>query len=71
VSGNMAQFKPSRAFRRQYNTLFKKDPCAANMLLLMCELSDDDGRLVIAEPVAETLTMLMNRRFRDPTVRQL
>jgi hypothetical protein len=67
----MSQFRPNRAFRRKYNTIFKKDPAAANLFLLLAELADDEGRVVTAEPSAETLAFLMNRRFKDPLARQL
>jgi hypothetical protein len=65
------KFTPNRVFRRKYNAVFRKDPMAANTLLLLAELADQEGRVVIAEPAEETLAILMSRRFKDPRARQL
>lgn len=61
-------FHPSRAFRKKYRSLFSKDPLAANLFLLIAELADDHGQ-VRSSP--EELAILMDRRFKDPTERQL
>jgi hypothetical protein len=67
----MSTFIPNRAFRRTYDSLFKKDPCAANMLLLISELADDQGRVTIPQPYEENLARLMMERFDDPRRYQL
>lgn len=36
-------FTPSRHFRRQYDRVFRRDPLAANVLLLLSELADEKG----------------------------
>lgn len=56
-------FKPNRVFRRRYNRIFKKDPLAANMFLLICELADKSGQVETSE---EELAELMTARFNDP-----
>lgn len=62
-------FKPNRHFRRDYDRLFKKNPTAANMLLLLCELSDERGQVM---NVNETeLSRLFNARFGDSRAYQL
>lgn len=53
-------FTPNRRFRRDYNRLFKKDPAAANVFLLLCELADDRGQV---ETTEEELAILLNARF--------
>lgn len=59
----MPDFQPNRKFRRDYDRLFRKDPAAANMLLLLAELADDHGQVRATD--AE-LCFLMNTRFDDP-----
>lgn len=56
-------FKPNRKFKRKYNGIFKKDPIAANMFLLLCELADKNGQVETNE---EELAELMAARFNDP-----
>ena len=60
----MTTFRPNRKFRRQYWRLFKKDPLAANTLLLLAELADEKGQVIIKDP--EQLTDLLILRFEDP-----
>ena len=55
-------FKPNKRFRREYNRIYKKDPQAANLYLLMCELADQNGQVRINE---EVLAELMAERFED------
>ena len=64
----MKQFRPSRRFRRDYDRLFRKNPAAANMLLLLCELADEKGQVKTDE--AE-LACLMAAHFEDPRAYQL
>ena len=57
-------FKPNRKFKRVYNQIFKEDPFSANLLLLLCELADGDGRVEFAED--DDLVKLIKARFSDP-----
>lgn len=56
-------FRPTRRFIRDYDKIFRQDPEAANLMLLLCELADERGRVVTDE--AE-LAVLFNARFDDP-----
>ena len=56
-------FRPNRRFRRKYDRLFKQDPRAANIFLLLCELANEKGQ-VEADPAE--LVKLMAARFDDP-----
>ena len=56
-------FKPTRKFRKDYDRLFKKDPIAANTLLLLCELADKNGQVKTNEA---RFAELMAARFNDP-----
>jgi len=56
-------FTPNRKFRRKYNWLFKKNPEGANLFLLICEITDGNGRVQTSE---EELAELMTVRFKDP-----
>ena len=64
----MPSFKPNRKFRKDYEKLFRRDPLAANTLLLLCELADNKGQ-VKTNP--EQLAELMAARFEDPQEYQL
>lgn len=67
----MKSFTPNRRFRRDYDRAFRKDPAAANMLLLLAELADNQGQVCLG-PVPEfELKRLMSARFSDPTAYQL
>jgi hypothetical protein len=68
----MRTFSPSRRFRRDYDRLFRKDPAAANMMLLFCEIADEHGevRLETSFPEVE-IQRLMAARFTDPRAYQL
>ena len=59
----------SRKLRRDYNRAFRKNPAAANMLLLLCELADDKGQVIVKDE--EELARLFNARFDDPRSYQL
>lgn len=65
-------FKPSRRFRRHYDRLFRKDPAAANVMLLLAELANENGEIQFnaPEPAAE-IARLMAARFEDPRAYQL
>jgi hypothetical protein len=56
-------FKPNRKFRKDYDRLFKKDPMGANILLLLCELADENGQVMTTD---EEIAELMAARFNDP-----
>lgn len=68
----MKPFAPSRRFRRDYDHLFRKDPAAANMMLLLCELADREGEVRLESPFPEVeIQRLMAARFEDPRAYQL
>ncbi len=56
----MSTSSPSRRFRRDYDRAFRKDPVAANLLLLLAELADKQGRVKTDE---HELARLMAARF--------
>jgi hypothetical protein len=56
-------FAPNRRFRKKYKRLFKKDPGAANLFILLAELADEKGQIVTNE---KELAELMAARFNDP-----
>ena len=63
-------FKPNRRFKREYKKLWEKDPQAANLFLLMCELADKEGQVYLPADEKEceqALADLMTARFNDPT----
>lgn len=64
-------FTPNRKFKREYRKIFKKSPSAANMLLLLCELADEKGRVHLGPDPEAELALLMGARFEDPTAYQL
>ena len=61
---NEMVFIPCQRFRKKYKKLFKKDPEAANLFLLLCELADEKGQVETSD---EELAELMQARFNDPT----
>lgn len=68
----MSPFTPSRHFRRDYDRLFRKDPAAANVMLLLCELADKKGQIRLNAPFPEIeIQRLMAARFDDPRAYQL
>lgn len=68
----MSAFTPSRRFRRDYDSLFRKDPAAANVMLLLCELADEKGQVRLETPFPEVeIQRLMAARFTDPRAYQL
>jgi len=62
------KFKANKRFKRDYDRIFKKDPEAANLFLLLCELADKNGRVLIDEV---DLVRLMAARFKNARERQL
>ena len=60
--------KYSKKFKRDYDRAFKRDPLAANLLLLLTELADSKGH-VFTDPAE--LARLMAARFEDPGAYQL
>ena len=57
-------FKPNKRFKRDYYKIFKEDPQAANLYLLMCEMANDSGQVVFKDE--QELAELMAVRFEDP-----
>lgn len=57
-----------RKFRREYDSLFKKEPLAANVMLLLCELADEKGiiNFEINYPTDAEIKRLLLARFNDP-----
>ena len=64
-------FTPNRAFRRQYRRIFRKDPAAANVFLLLAELADERGQVQLGPDAEAELAVLMAARFEDPRAYQL
>ncbi len=56
-------FRPNRKFKKRYDRIFRKDPVAANLLLMLAELANEKGQ-VKTDP--EELAQLMAARFTDP-----
>lgn len=63
-----AMFKANNEFKREYERIFKEDPIAANLFLLLAEMADKKGRVATTE--AE-IASLMEARFDDPRRYQL
>lgn len=55
-------FKPNKRFKKQYDRIFRQDPGAANLFLLLAELANDKGQVTSNE---EELAILMDARFND------
>lgn len=68
----METFTPNRRFRRKYDKLFRTDPLAANVMLLLAELADDAGQILFenSDPAVQ-IQQLMLARFDDPRAYQL
>ncbi len=64
-------FIPNRRFKRDYDRIFKKDPVAANVFLLMCELADEKGQVTFSEPAEVEIQHLLMARFDDLRAYQL
>lgn len=64
----MSAFTPNGKFKKKYDKIFRKDPLAANLFLLLAELADRKGQVVTDE---KELAALMGARFNDPKEYQL
>jgi hypothetical protein len=68
----MTIFTPSRRFRRDYDRTFRKNPLAANMMLLLFELADKKGQVRLDSTFPDVeIQRLMTARFDDPRAYQL
>lgn len=67
----MKPFIPNRHFRRDYNRIFKRDPAAANLFLLVAEIADAGGQVQFGPYPEVELQQLMAARFSDPRAYQL
>jgi hypothetical protein len=56
-------FQPNKKFRKEYDRIFQEDPEAANLFLLLAELSDEKAQ-VQTDP--DELAKLLAARFNDP-----
>lgn len=61
-------FKPNRHFKCEYDRIFRRNPGAANLFLLLAELADERGQVVTDE---QQLAELMAARFDDCRTYQL
>ena len=62
----MSTFTPSRRFRRAYDRIFRQKPEAANLMLLLAELADKRGEIILPPSPEAELAKLMAARFEDP-----
>lgn len=67
----MKPFISSGKFRRDYDRLFRKNPAAANLLLLLSELSGANGQVHLGPCPEAELQQLMAGRFDDCLAYQL
>ena len=66
--------KYNKAFKKDYNLIFKEDPIAANMMLLFMEIANKEGQVILEgdeQKQAKQISKLMNARFNDPREYQL
>ena len=63
--------KQSRKFRRSYDRIFRKNPVAANVFLLLAELADERGRVCLGPFPEAEIADLITARFDDPQAYQL
>ncbi len=61
----------NRKFRRDYDRLFKRDPAAANLMLLLAELADTSGLVHLGPCPEADLQILLAARFEDCRAYQL
>lgn len=64
-------FSPSRNLRRRYDRLFRRDPAAANVMLLLAELASRSGQVSFDGDPAAEIARLMEIRFENPRAYQL
>lgn len=58
----------NKAFKRDYDKMFKKDPATANMMILFLDIADEKGEFTLngtKEEQAEQIAILMNIRFEN------
>ncbi len=70
----MMSFEPNRRFKKRYRQIFRKDPMAANLFLLLCELAGPEGKVTLPEDpraIDRELAALMTARFENPEAWQL
>jgi len=70
----VSDYNSNKAFKKDYDKLFKEDPITANLLLLFIDIADDNGQFELPNNVIERdtmLTNLLNARFEDPEQYQL
>lgn len=58
-------------FRRDYDRIYRKDPAAANLFLLMVELANERGEVHLGPFPELEIQRLMTARFSDPRAYQL
>lgn len=63
--------KSSGKFRRDYNRLFKRDPAAANLMLLLSKLADQNGQVLLGPYPEVEHQSLMAARFDNCRAYQL
>ncbi|MDA3898368.1 MAG: hypothetical protein PF482_19705 [Desulfobacteraceae bacterium] len=68
MSNTPRQFRPNRKFKKDYDRIFRENPEAANLFLLLAELADESGQVVTDEA---DFIRLMAARFNDPEAYQL
>ena len=64
----------NKKFRKKYRNIFERDPLAANLFFLLCELAGPDGKVILPnnpEPTEQELRSLLIGRFEDPFQWQL
>ena len=64
-------FTVNRRFKRDYDRLFQKNPVAANILLLLSELADEQERVYFSSMPEVEIQKLLLVRFDDPMAYQL
>lgn len=67
----MSPARALRARRRVYDKLHREDPIAANTWLLLLELADERGRVLLGHQPEAEIAQLLARRFPDPAAYQL
>ena len=68
----MSTFTPTRRFRRDYDRIFRRDPAAANVMLLLAELANERGEVRFDNPdSAMEIQRLLAVRFDDCRAYQL
>jgi hypothetical protein len=62
---------PNRKFKREYSRLYRKDPLAANVFILLAEVANERGEVRFETPFPEVeIQRLMVARFADPQAYQ-